>query len=87
MYGNGKITTYTKKDWKHNTCTTNKFIFFFSIFKKLNDWSWRTTTAVGKKMAKKAGHGTVYNWTNEPQANLPQIPLKPGVFLASKPHN
>lgn len=61
--------------------------FFFSIFKKLNGWSWRTTTAVGKKMAKKAGHGTVYNWTNEPQANLPQIPLKPGVFLASKPHN
>lgn len=53
----------------------------------MNGWSWRTTTAVGKKMAKKAGHGTVYNWTNELQANLPQIPLKPGVFLASKPHN
>lgn len=61
--------------------------YFFSIFKKLNGWSWRTTTVVGKKMAKKAGHGTVYNWTNELQANLPQIPLKPGVFLASKPHN
>lgn len=71
-----------KKDWKHNTCTTNKF--FFDL---LNGWSCRTTTVVGKKMAKKAGHGTVYNWTNELQANLPQIPLKPGVFLASKPHN
>lgn len=71
-----------KKDWKHNTCTTNNF--FFDL---LNGWSCRTTTVVGEKMAKTAGHGTVYNWTNELQANLPQIPLKPGVFLASKPHN
>lgn len=70
-----------------------KFYFKFSpISEKWDGWSWRTTPGSKKiwpycEKIKGRGHGTVDNWTIELQANLPQIPLKPGVFLASKPHN